>query len=436
MRLSRVTIDNILGIEHLELVPGSISVIEGANGTGKTSVLEAIKAGLGGGRDATLLRKGAKEGQVVLVLDDGTEITKRVKADGASTATVKHPTFGAIAKPQSYLDKLADALSVNPIAFLAAPPAKRAAWLLEVLPSKVTDEDLTKAGVTALPPASADGLQRIEAARKAAYDERTGVNRTAKEKKATIAQLEAALPPDSGTDPRQEAAAAEQEAAKLALSLTSLVDGVRSDEAKETAAVTVETDAAIRKLEAERTQKLAAIRVRATSRRDNGAAEIQPKIDEATARAAAARTRAERFASDQRSRIFIDEHREAVKALEENAVELTITLEKLDALKAAALANLPIKGVEVRDGEVYVEDIPFDRVNRARQIRVALNVARLRAGQLGLVCVDGLESLDAETFAQFEKAAEKSGLQFVVNRVAEGPLTVRTSTPAKVAAAS
>ncbi|MDD5302433.1 MAG: AAA family ATPase [Elusimicrobia bacterium] len=425
MRIVKIQIDNILGLEHLDIAPGALTVVEGANGTGKTSVLEAIKAGLGGGRDATLLRKGAKEGQVVLVLDDGTEITKRVKADGAATATVKHPTFGAIAKPQSYLDKLADALSVNPIAFLAAPPTKRAAWLLEVLPSKVTDEDLAKAGVTALPPASVDGLQRIEAARKAAYDERTGVNRTSKEKRATIAQLEAALPPDSGADPRQETATADQDVSSLNRELATKLEKVRSDEAADTKAVNAETDAAIRKLEATRTQDLAAISAKSTSRREEAAAEIQPRIDEATARAAAARTRAERYAADQRSRTFIAEHREAVEALEENASRLTATLEKLDALKAAALANLPIKGVEVRDGEVYVDDIPFDRVNRARQIRVALNVARLRAGQLGLVCVDGLESLDADTFAQFEKAAEKSGLQFVVNRVTQGPLTVR-----------
>lgn len=421
MRLSRVTINNILGIEHLEFAPGAVTIIEGKNGVGKTSVLEAIKAGLGGGRDATLLRKGAKEGQVVLLLDDGTEITKC----GNDGATVNHPTFGAIAKPQSYLDKLADALSVNPIAFLAAPPAKRAAWLLEVLPSKVTDEDLTKAGVTALPPASANGLQRIEAARKAAYDERTGVNRTAKEKKATIAQLEAALPPDSGVDPRQEATTAEQDASRLNRELGAKLEKVRADEAEHTTAVNTEVDAAIRKLEVERTQRLATIRSQATAHRDETAAEIQPKIDEATARAAAARTRAERYASDQRSRTFVAEHREAVLSLEENAAHLTTTLEKLDALKATALANLPIKGVEVRDGEVYVEDIPFDRTNRARQICVALNVARLRAGQLGLVLVDGLESLDAETFAQFEKAAEKSGLQFIVNKVSEGPLTIR-----------
>jgi hypothetical protein len=253
------------------------------------------------------------------------------------------------------------------------------------------------------------------------------VNRTTKEKKATIAQLEAALPPDSGADPRQEAKEAEQEATKLNRELASTLDKVRSDEADDTATVNAETDAAIRKLETARAQDLAAIRAKATSRREEAAAEIQPRIDEATARVAAARTRAERFASDQRSRTFIAEHREAVEALEENASRLTTTLEKLDALKAAALANLPIKGVEVRDGEVYVDDIPFDRVNRARQIRVALNVARLRAGQLGLVCVDGLESLDAETFAQFEKAAEKSGLQFVCNRVSQGPLTVRTT---------
>jgi len=56
-----------------------------------------------------------------------------------------------------------------------------------------------------------------------------------------------------------------------------------------------------------------------------------------------------------------------------------------------------------------------------------LNVARLRAGELPLCLVDGLECLDAETFRAFEEMAPSSGLQLILNRVTTGPLSVKTA---------
>jgi DNA repair exonuclease SbcCD ATPase subunit len=71
MHISKVKITNILGIDELEFQPGQFNAFTGGNGSGKTSALEAIKAALKGGHDATLLRNGADKGEVVLVLDDG-----------------------------------------------------------------------------------------------------------------------------------------------------------------------------------------------------------------------------------------------------------------------------------------------------------------------------------------------------------------------------
>ncbi|HLL52630.1 MAG TPA: ATP-binding protein [Myxococcaceae bacterium] len=61
-------------------------------------------------------------------------------------------------------------------------------------------------------------------------------------------------------------------------------------------------------------------------------------------------------------------------------------------------------------------------------------VAQLRAREasLPLVCVDGLELLDAETFDVFRRKAPAAGLQLVVTRVGAGDLTV-TPIPAEVA---
>jgi len=86
MRLAHVRIHNILGIDELEFDAGAFTVIEGRNGGGKTSVLEALKSVVRGGEDVTLLRKGAAEGEVVWLFDDGTQARKRVTEKTKRTA--------------------------------------------------------------------------------------------------------------------------------------------------------------------------------------------------------------------------------------------------------------------------------------------------------------------------------------------------------------
>jgi len=45
---------------------------------------------------------------------------------------------------------------------------------------------------------------------------------------------------------------------------------------------------------------------------------------------------------------------------------------------------------------------------------------------LPLVCVDGIESLDSETFALFREEAEKSDCQFIVARVSNEDFAIET----------
>ncbi|CAH1654942.1 Exonuclease SbcC [Hyphomicrobiales bacterium] len=60
MKIHHIRISNILGVDQLEFEAGQFNEISGQNGTGKTSVLEAIKSVTQTGHDATLLRKGAE----------------------------------------------------------------------------------------------------------------------------------------------------------------------------------------------------------------------------------------------------------------------------------------------------------------------------------------------------------------------------------------
>ena len=96
-----------------------------------------------------------------------------------------------------------------------------------------------------------------------------------------------------------------------------------------------------------------------------------------------------------------------------------------DALKSELLSGLPVPGLEIRDGQIYVDGLPFDRVNEARRIRIAVDIAKLRAGRLGLLLVDGMERLDETSFREFVAAVRDSGLQAIVCRVDETDLVIK-----------
>src|SRR5690606_2596956 len=170
----------------------------------------------------TLLRHGAKEGEVVLLLeeDDGRpalEVSARVNEKGV-VRKVRHPEFGILSKPQSVLSKLADTVQINPISFLTAAPKERARILLEVLNLSLTEDQLQGAVPDLYEPGQVDlsgtALEVIERLRKRYFDERTGENRVAKEKRATAKQL-AESQPDDLPDPAAEIAKMEKEEAEL-----------------------------------------------------------------------------------------------------------------------------------------------------------------------------------------------------------------------------
>jgi len=445
MKCTSITIDNYLGIDHLEIAPGAVTSIEGGNNRGKTSVVETLIAAVGGGNDATLLRKGAKQGQVVVVFDDGMKLTCTAKGEKLER-TVEHPKLGPLKNVAPYLERLRDMLSVNPIAFLNAPQKKQLEAFLEIAPIEVSDDDLRAAGAKVLPPSGKNGLERIALARKAVYEERTRVNGALRERKATVASLEKSLP--TGLEPTDwQAAAEEAERQKAALEkrvgqeteriVADVAEDLRtSDRACSTETASLEAELKdlergirdrIRQAETRRDDRNKELEVSRDRRKEEISAAAAPTLERLTATAAEARERARQADREENTRRILDEQRSGLGSLAQDSEALTQALERLDELKERALSKLPIKDVEIVDGQIEVGGIPLHRLNKAKQVQLALNLARLRAGELGLVCVDGMEALDPETFAAFEVMAANTGLQFIVSRVTSGPLTVRNA---------
>lgn len=483
MKVVRIDIENILGHERLTIEPDAVTVIEGRNATGKTSALEAIRAALRGGEDPTLLRVGADKGSVKLLLEDKTEILRRWSRKGPevrSTLDVRLPLGGKVSTPRKVIDSLVDELCIDPLTILSCPPAKRAEYLTDIMAVDIPEEELHAAAgrpVTLPRILGGSGLDRLAAYEDALFNERTGANRVAKEARATAARLRTTLPPDGEraaddlpelravraeiqerkAEAEKAAARDREDAEKAASRLREhAVKSIRSNEAAEIESIREDADRRIRAIEKEREEALDRVRSRAAEQIETRSAEERKALDAATdkEREALAEIRAtydatlaeqdavitraeaaaEEYARSEKTReIIADAEREADRQ-EADSEELTKALGRLAALKSSVLERLPVRGLEIHDRQVFIDGVPFDRANRARQIEVALKVAKLRAGKLGLIVVDNAEALDHETFKSFERAAAATGLQFVVGRVTDGDFSVRTS-PATGAAA-
>lgn len=472
MKVTKIEIENVMGIERLAFEPGVLTLVEGRNGSGKTSTLEAVRSALRGGHDPSLLRAGAEKGSVRLVLEDGTEILKAIGKD-ASPLKVSLPGAGRVSKGQALVDSLVDSLGVDPMALINCPAQKRAEYLADIMALDVPEPAIREAAGRPVAvgklPAGASGLDRLEAVRKALYDERTGVNRTAKDKRATAAQLRETLPPDGATaaadlvelranraELAEQLSAAEKDAAakrktaeKTATSAReTAVEAIKANAQAELDTIREDAAERIRTIERERDSALERVKERAREQAEERTAEERTACvaaereerevlesvramlggalaEQDTIIALAEAAEKEHTRAEKTREILAAAERDADKA-EADSKSLTEALERIDALKASLLEKLPIKGLEIREGGVLVDGLPFERINRARQLEVAFQVAKLRAGKLGLIVCDGLESIDPEAFPEFERAATVAGLQFVVGRVGSGGLAVRT----------
>lgn len=438
MKISHVSIKNILGIAELELSPQGFTEISGPNGTGKTSILEAIKSVLSTGHDATLLRKGADVGETVLVLDDGTELSKRVTPNG-STSTVRRDGKKA-PRPAEAIKALTDMLSVNPVDFLRAPKKDRVRVLLESMPIEADTQHLSElAGIDVRPQPGVHALHVIQLAHTQVYDARTGTNRAVKEKQATINQLEAAVPPaPAGVD--GDEGGLEDRLASITGTrdttlgkITAKLDGLRAKAQQDIDAVRVETQRLIDEAKAAGQAKVDAINAElAENERKAAAAREKANATHADAtqpiHAQLQIIRNDREAAGRRNQTLetIENLRTELATLTKEAAQQTKALEDIEAYKAELLAGLPIPGVEVIDGEIYREGVQFDRLNTSQQVGIAIEIAKLRAADLGIVCVDGCELMDSAHLEELRRQAAESGLQMFITRVTDDDFGIDT----------
>src|SRR5437870_9282938 len=114
MKITKIQINNIRGIESLTIEPGTFTVISGKNAEGKSSIIAALQALVSGGHDPGLIRLGTEEGSVIATLNNGVTVSLSVKSN-KSERIIKDSEGRRISAPQSIINEMVDLVSYNPV---------------------------------------------------------------------------------------------------------------------------------------------------------------------------------------------------------------------------------------------------------------------------------------------------------------------------------
>lgn len=406
MKIVKLTISNYLKLKDLEINPSHTNIIVGKNKQGKTSILKAIRTAFTGDADSTSIRIGGGSAEITVELDEFT-IKRSITAKG-NHLDISNKEGMRMPAPQKYLDGILGTFSFNPIEFFDKKLADRKKYLLNAIKLTITAQELSTYTGEMLSGLDYDAhaLEVVEQARKFYYDKRTGANTSVTKLEKALQSLSESIP--EGFDPSK---VNEEHIAKLR-------EAIQTDkENKIKAEAHADKVTALQKREAELVAELKKVQEEIVE-----AIKITFDVSDDMS-----------IASAEESLVNLEGQREivfTVKRAEEVRGELTSAMneaEKLDVVVKKLTkevpedlikkAKLPVEGLTIDGDDIKINNISIDNLSSSEQLKFGLQIVRALNGDFKVICVDGIETLDKESFEFFLKEIENDDFQYFVSRV-------------------
>lgn len=383
MKIVSLEAENYKRLKAVEITPdGNMVVIGGRNAQGKSSVLDAIWAALGG-REGNKASKPIRDGEdkARVRLDLGDMIVTRVWSGENSTVKVESVDGAVFKSPQALLDGLIGRLSFDPLAFTRLAPKEQREALI---------------GLVELPV----DLDEIDRERAALFAKRTDAGRDGK----AIGDVTV----DKNL-PEAESSASEY------------ISRIRAAQEQKQAVVDAEravNDAGDRlaKIRAE----LAAAEAAYDVADKHAQTVVSPTDDVAQLEEELASLEASNAAI--RANNTARAKQETKNTLRTEYEALTKQIADLDAKKKDALASaeFPVDGLGFNEHGVTFQDVPFEQASSAEQIRVSIAMAISGNPKLRVMRIMDGSLLDDENLGMIAASAAEHDMQVWVERVGTG----------------
>lgn len=407
MRIVSLRAENFKRLKAVEITPGGdIVPITGRNAQGKTSVLDAIVAALGGAKSIPPkpVRDGADTSEILVDMGDmRVRRTWRVKHDDQTgeqritTSVVVENAKGArFSSPQQVLDELTGRLTFDPLAFARDEPGKQAAILRDLVGLDFSD---------------------IDARRAAAFDERTGVNREVRQIDSRVR----AMPIHPNIEPVNIGALmGELDRLNQQQRETEKINDRIGKATSELERLHIEAKHLQDQLRAVK-EKIGIIETAKLS--DINAAKDAPDHTDAIAaikQKIASAEAANRQASENATRAA---EAERLQQARKQAEDLTSQIAAMDQekLDAIAAAKMPVNGLAFdSEGNITFNGVPFSQASSAEQLRVSAAIGMALNPTIRVMLIRDGSLLDSESLAAIAEMARVNGTQIWIERVSDG----------------
>lgn len=473
MNITKIKIKNLFGIKEYE-ADGSSLELSGKNGTGKSSVLDAIKYALTNRSDREyIVHNGESEGEIIVETDNGLTIDRKVRTDKAPYKSVKRNGL-EVGSPEAFLKELFTPLQLNPIEFMGMDKKQQNAIILDMI-EYPWDMQKIKQWFGEIPAwVSYDQnilcvLNDIQAENGDYYQNRRNIDRDIRNKKAFIEEIAESIPAGYDVEKWEKASVGDiyrqierlqkensmiEKARHLMESRDSKVRGFEADREIDISALDREIsnranqidksiaslNEQIRAYESEKEQlaakKADKIAVIEQTYKAN-VAKFDAEVNEYEAYAGKPINDVSKLQEQVRTieemQSHINEYKRMLRLqdeVEEMRVQsqaLTDKIEKARALPGEILANctIPIEGLTVENGVPLISGLPVSNLSEGEKLDLCIDVALQKPNGLNIILIDGVEKLATDLRENLYRKCKAKGLQFIATRTTDEPdLTV------------
>jgi ABC-type lipoprotein export system ATPase subunit len=414
MRVIRLFAENLLNLRAVSIEPTDrVMRITGANGAGKSSVLNAIFYALTGkkGQAPEPVRRGTRRATVRLELGEGTEtelvVTLRI-TEHSQSLDVESADGRLFRTPTKMLEKIIGSLTFDPHAFSRMHPKQRLQTLRELVAPEVDVDQLDKDN-------ERDYALRTEWNHKVnSFKERVHTLGLEIDESIDVVPIElerltremAQASEHNGVIERQTFAR-EQRRLNLSSKRLAVTDKRAMAERLLSEADVFQREANDEQAALDAAEPLGQlINVQALR------AEVDAAIQE-NMRRDAERDRREGFEFAKRE----------LEVARETSQRLTDAMKTRDEQKAAAIAamKMPIDGLGFGNGDVTYKDLPYEQASTGQQLRIATAIGMALNPRLRILCVRDGSLLDANSKNILEQMAEEHDFQLWIEATQDDP---------------